>query len=193
MPQQQEAIAYLSSQVKFCFWLEQDVPAEECVKPCYRFDPGNVKECKHLLAWWRERVKWLQDNNPEVLTPPQRVGTIPDKNLSPDGDTFDPDGALASRLECARRKRIGDAQVASIVDDLIKSKSLKPPWGIKIKNSPILGNYWVVSDDQAKKIVPKGETTFNQEDIRLLAEVREIFGIKSIEVKKYDTEKQAGS
>ena len=185
----QEALAYLSAQdaartaqTKFCSWREMAVPAEECVKPCYRFDPGEVKECKHLLAWWKERVKWLQNNNPEILTPPQHPTILP--HLASGGEAFDPDGALASLLECAKRKGIGDAQVVSIVDDLIRAKSLKPPWGIKIKNSPILGDYWVVSDDEAKKLIPGNEAAFTAEDIGLLAEVREIFGIKAIEVKK---------
>ena len=196
----QEALDYLSAQdaartahTKFCSWREMAVPSSECIKPCYLFDPPVVKECKHLLIWWKERLKWLHENNPKVLTAPKQVGTIPDKNLSPDGDAFDPDGALASLLECARRKGISDAQVASVVDDLIKSKSLKTPWGIRLKNSPILGNYWIVSDDQAKQLVTTQDVVFTQEDIRFLAEVREIFGIKSVEVKKYDTGKQAGS
>jgi len=112
--------------------------------------------------------------------------------LSPEADCFDPDGALASLLECAERKGISDAQVASIVDDLIRAQSLKSPWGIKIKGSPALGDYWIVSDEEAKKLIPTHEVIFAQDDIRLLAEVREIFGIKSVEVKKYDTGKQAG-
>jgi len=108
-------------------------------------------------------------------------------------DCFDPDGALASLLEWAKIKGISDVQVASVVDDLIKSKSLKAPWGIKIKNSPVLGDYWLVSDDQAKKHIPGNETAFTQDEIGILAEVREIFGIKAVEVKKYGTGKQAGN
>ncbi|OGW16729.1 MAG: hypothetical protein A3G93_08455 [Nitrospinae bacterium RIFCSPLOWO2_12_FULL_45_22] len=176
-------------EAKFCSWREMAVSAEECVKPCYEFDPGKVKECRHLVTWWKGRLKWLEANN---------IGANRDKQpsqviaLSPEADCFDPDGALASLLECAERKGISDAQVASIVDDLIRAQSLKSPWGIKIKGSPALGDYWIVSDEEAKKLIPTHEVIFAQDDIRLLAEVREIFGIKSVEVKKYDTGKQAG-
>lgn len=58
-----EVIVHLSSQTVVCSWLETSVFANECVKPCYHFDPGEVKECKHLITWWRQRAKWLQDNN----------------------------------------------------------------------------------------------------------------------------------
>jgi len=50
-----------------------------------------------------------------------------------------------------------------------------------------------VSDDQAKKHIPGNETAFTQDEIGILAEVREIFGIKAVEVKKYGTGKQAGN
>lgn len=129
----------------------------------------------------------------ELIDLPAHTKTDQISPLPPGAESFDPDGTLASLLECARRKGISDAQVASIVDDLIRARSLKTPWGIKIKNSPIMGDYWIVSGDQAKRLVPTQDAIFTQDDIRLLAELREIFGIESIEVKKYDTGKQAGS
>lgn len=117
-----------------------------------------------------------QRNDAQVASKEQKVYTAL--------EAFDPDGALVSLLECARRKGISDDQVASIVDDLIRDKSLKAPWGIKIKNSPIMGDYRIVSDDEAKKLIPGNETAFTREDTQLLAELREIFGAKVVEVKK---------
>jgi hypothetical protein len=162
-------------QVKYCSWREMDVPVEECNPPCYIY---RVKECKHLVTWWEERLKWLE-NNPPKLSDRERQ-----EPPASNPEAFDPDGALVSLLECAGRKGVSDNQIASIIDDLIQAKSLKSPWGIRIKNAPGLGDYWVLSDDEAKKLIPGDEVAFTAEDIRLLAEVREIFGAKVIEVKK---------
>lgn len=99
-------------------------------------------------------------------------------------ECFDPDGYLQKLLAWAKETGKTDSEVAKAIDSVISVGTLKAPWGIKIKNSPILGDYWIVSDDQARKHIPSNEVVFTAEDIRLLAEVREIFGARVIEVKE---------
>jgi hypothetical protein len=99
-------------------------------------------------------------------------------------EAFDPDGYLETLLSWARKHDESDYEVTEWIDDIIKDQVLNPPWGIKIKNSPILGDYWIVSDNEAKKRVPDNEIAFTQDCIQLLADIREIFGIATVEVKK---------
>ena len=106
--------------------------------------------------------------------------------LSPEADCFDPDGALVSLLAWARKNGKSDAEVAKAIDTVISSGTLKAPWGVQIKNSPVLGDYWVVNNDEAKKLIPGDEVVFTQQDIRLLADIREIFGARVVEVKKHE-------
>ena len=97
----QDAIDFLSAQdatrtpqTKFCSWQEMAVPAEECNPPCYIY---KAKECKHLLAWWQKRLKWLEENRSHNKGEQE-------KSVPPRPDCFDPDGYVAPDIEGLSRK-----------------------------------------------------------------------------------------
>lgn len=99
-------------------------------------------------------------------------------------DCFDPEGIL----EAVIRKVQTNEEVLKTIDDLIQTECLKASWGFMVKDSPLIGNYWIISDTSARERIPVGATSFTIEELRPIVETCRVFeGAKVINVVKLKT------
>lgn len=121
-----------------------------------------------MNPWLRELIE-LKKQNKENIT--QEIPPFSE-------ECFDSNNYFIKLMRRLSEDNFPSAEIIKIIDAAISSGVPKPPWGVKIKNCPVLGDYWLVSDDQAKKFVHDRDAIFTQDSIMLLAEVREICGPK---------------
>lgn len=93
--------------------------------------------------------------------------------LSP--DCFSPDGTLEAAFTEAKTGGWPDDQLGDYIDALREAGALRPPWGFKVKDSLVLGDFWIISDATARDRLPAGAKTFTIEELRPIVETFRVF------------------
>lgn len=103
--------------------------------------------------------------------------------INPTHDCFDPDSTIQAAIEEAKEDGWTDNRLIEYIDALREAGALKSPWGLKIKDSPLIGDYWILSDDKARELVPVKDTSFTVDELKPLIETSRVFkGSEVIEV-----------
>jgi len=106
---------------------------------------------------------------------------------------FDPDGRLADLFLQGRAERWSDETLLKKTEDMIHDGALSEPWGFKVKDSPVIGDWWVLSGREARERIPKGAVSFAIEELRPIAEVSRVFPrAKVVEVVRANLRKAYG-
>jgi hypothetical protein len=95
------------------------------------------------------------------------------KRLSP--DCFSPDGTLEAAFTEAKADGWTDDQLSDYIDALREAGILRTPWGFKVKDSPVLGDFWIISDAAARDKLPTKATAFTIEELRPIVETSRVF------------------
>lgn len=80
------------------------------------------------------------------------------KPFSP--DCFSPDGTLEAAFAEATADGWTDDQLLAYMDALRHAEALKSPWGFMVKDSPLAGDFWIISDATARERLPEGARSF---------------------------------
>ncbi|MBZ0220890.1 MAG: hypothetical protein K8I01_10720 [Candidatus Methylomirabilis sp.] len=95
------------------------------------------------------------------------------KPFSP--DCFSPDGTLEEALMETKADGWTDEQLCIYIDALWETGVLRAPWGFKVLDSPLVGDFWIISDTTARDELPVGAKSFTIEELRPLIEVFHVF------------------
>ena len=95
------------------------------------------------------------------------------KRLPP--DCFSPDGTLETAFTEAKADGWTDDRLSDHIDALREAGTLRAPWGFKVKDSPVLGDFWIISDTVARDKLPAGATAFTIEELRPIVETFRVF------------------
>lgn len=107
-------------------------------------------------------------------------------------DCFDPDGLLNEVIGFWQGKQDGEAQCIDHIDTMIQDGMLKPPYGFKVKNSPVIGgDYWIVSCNEAREKIPSEAMSFTTTELKPIVEACKVFNGKVVEIKKLQTKQVA--
>lgn len=90
-------------------------------------------------------------------------------------DCFSPDETLEAVFREAEAGGWTDEQLCSHVDALRETEALKPPWGIKVRDSPSVGDFWIISDTTARERLPTNAFSFTLDELRPIMEVFRVF------------------
>lgn len=100
-------------------------------------------------------------------------------------DCFSPDGLLELAFEEGITQGWTDERFLDLVETLLREGCLKAPWGFRVKDSPLIGDYWIVSDTTARTRIPVQVTSFTLEELKPLVEASRVFpGAKVVSVLK---------
>src|SRR3972149_1148581 len=98
-------------------------------------------------------------------------------------DCFDPEGVLEEVIREAEGRGWTDERLAALIDELIQNGCLMAPWGFRVKDSPIMGEYWIISDTTARERIPAGAFSFTLDELRPIVETCRVFpGAKVLDV-----------
>jgi hypothetical protein len=104
--------------------------------------------------------------------------------INPISDCFDPDGTLEVAIEEARVDGWGDDRLCEYIDALREAGCLRAPWGLRFKGSTILGDYWLLSDAEARGRIPLEGRSFALDELKPIVEVKRVFpGAKVVDVR----------
>lgn len=95
------------------------------------------------------------------------------KPFSP--DCFSPDGTLEAAFREAVADGWTDYQLLEHIDALREAGALEAPWGFKVKGSPLMGDWWIISDTTARGRIPVGDFSFTLDELRPIVETCRVF------------------
>lgn len=121
-------------------------------------------------------VRLLKSDDLIVLPDDMAIRLVKDRRvrrLSP--DCFSLDGTLEAAFTEAKTDGWTDDQLGDHIDALREAGALKAPWGLMIKESPVLGDFWIISYVAAKDRLPAGAKAFTIEELRPIVETFRVF------------------
>ncbi len=84
----------------------------------------------------------------------------------------------------AKKYRWSIERFAECVDELIRNDLLESPWCFKVKGSAA-GDYWILSDDRAKKWFRNtNEVFFTLEELKTMLSIVHLLEAKVIKIRK---------
>ncbi|MBI5888927.1 MAG: hypothetical protein HZB82_09530 [Deltaproteobacteria bacterium] len=95
------------------------------------------------------------------------------KPFSP--DCFSQNGTLEAAFTEAKADGWTDDRLCDYIDALRKAQALKAPWGFKVKDSPLIEDYWIISESAARDRLPAGAKAFTIEELRPIVEAFRVF------------------
>lgn len=97
------------------------------------------------------------------------------KPVESSSDCFDPEGVLEEVVREAEGRRWTDERLMALIDELIQNGCLQAPWGLKVKDSSLMGDYWIISDTTARERIPAGVFSFTIDELRPIVETCRTF------------------
>jgi hypothetical protein len=97
---------------------------------------------------------------------------------------FDPEGILEETIKEAKADGWTNDLLIEYIDALREAGALRAPWGLKIKGSPVIGDYWLLSDNEARVRIPVSATYFTFGEIKPIAWAYREFGASVVKVKR---------
>jgi hypothetical protein len=92
-----------------------------------------------------------------------------------EASSFDPSGLLAEILRRGYENGQTDEEVLGHVEAAIKNGSLTAPWGLMVKDSPLIGDYWIISCEKARERVPREAMSFTLDELKPVVEASRVF------------------
>ena len=121
-------------------------------------------------------VKELKPGDTVVLPEDMALRLIESGKVKPScHDCFSPDGTLEVAFREAEAAGWTDEQLCSYIDALWEAGALKPPWGLKVRDSPFVGDFWIISDTTARERLPTDAYSFTLDELRPIVEVSRVF------------------
>ena len=90
-------------------------------------------------------------------------------------DCFSPDGNLEDAFMETQAEGWTDEQLCIYIDALWEAGVLMGPWGFKVMDSPLVGDFWIISDATARDKLPAGAKSFTIEELRPIVEAVCVF------------------
>jgi len=98
-------------------------------------------------------------------------------------ECFDPDELLADLFLQGRTEEWEDDLLLDRIEALRQDDTLREPWGFKVKDNPLIGDYWIISDTTAREKIPVKTMSFTLEELRPIVETSRVFnGAKVVNV-----------
>lgn len=107
-------------------------------------------------------------------------------------EAFDPDGLLNEVIPFWQGRDNGNEMAIEHIRQMVADGMLKPPFGFKVKDSPVIGgDYWIVSCNEAREKIPPEAMSFTIKELKPIIETCKVFNGKVVEIKKLQTKKVA--
>lgn len=121
-------------------------------------------------------VKELKPGDMVVLPEDMALRLVESGRIKPfRPDCFSPDGTLEAVFREAAGAGWTDEQLCSHIDALREAGALISPWGIKVRDSPSVGDFWIISDATARERLPPDDYSFTLEELRPIVDVFRVF------------------
>lgn len=106
---------------------------------------------------------------------------LPCKETKNAPDCFSLDGTLEAAFEEAQAGRRTDDRLLALIGELVTF--LKTPWGFKVKDSPLIGDYWIINGPEARERIPAASVSFTLDELKPIVEASRVFkGAKVVKV-----------
>jgi hypothetical protein len=63
----------------------------------------------------------------------------------------------------------------TLIDEFIQAGALQAPWGFKVKDSPLIGDYWILSGPEARERIPQEAMSFTLDELKPVVEASRVF------------------
>lgn len=90
-------------------------------------------------------------------------------------DYFDPEGVLQEIISEAGGRGWTDERLMALIYELIQNGCLQAPWGLKVKDSSLMGDYWIICDTTARERIPAVAVSFTIDELRPIVETCRTF------------------
>lgn len=147
----------------------------------------NYQVLSRLKVKTQEGIRELQVGEVIVLPEDTALRLIEGGKVKPvetSPDCFDSEGVLEEVIREAQGRGWTDERLMALIDELIQNGCLQTPWGLKVKDSPLMkGDYWIISDTTARERIPAGAFSFTLDELRPIVDTCRTFpGAKVLDV-----------